>query len=89
VECDNRVGSELRLKNSPAAVAWLPAILDAGVQVMLFAGAEDLICNYKGIENLIERLEWAEGKGFMVSLGLRGSVLERADGVGLIECDGG
>jgi carboxypeptidase D len=66
VECDNRVSSELRLQHSPAAVVWFPSILEAGVQVMLFAGAEDLICNYKGIERMISGLEWAGDKGFMV-----------------------
>ncbi len=68
VECDNKVSAELRLHSSPAAVAWLPGILEAGVQVLLFAGAEDLICNYKGIERVIDTLEWGGIQGMSVSL---------------------
>jgi len=35
---------------------------------MMFAGAEDLICNYKGLERMIDGMEWKGDKGFgMVS----------------------
>ena len=67
VECDGKVGAELSMRDSPAAVAFLPDILERGVQVLLFAGAEDLICNYKGIERTIEHLQWGGGVGFGVS----------------------
>jgi carboxypeptidase D len=77
VECSNRVASELRLKSSPAAVALVPSILNAGVQVMFFAGAEDLICNYKGIERMISGIEWAGNKGFMVGYLVTPLILER------------
>ncbi|KAL7424907.1 Cell death protease [Cryptotrichosporon argae] len=59
VECDGRVASELHLRTSPAAVHLIPGIVEAGVEVMMFAGAEDLICNYKGIERMLEHMEWA------------------------------
>jgi carboxypeptidase D len=36
---------------------------------MMFAGDEDLICNYKGIERLIGRLQWSGGQGLAVSYG--------------------
>lgn len=72
VECDGRVSSELHLRASPAAVAFIPGILDAGVQVLLFAGAEDLICNYKGIERIVENLSWGGIQGMAVSLRLAG-----------------
>ncbi|ORY34995.1 Alpha/Beta hydrolase protein [Naematelia encephala] len=58
VECDNKVAAELQLRSSPAAVAFLPSILERGVQVLMFAGAEDLICNYKGLERMVNALEW-------------------------------
>ncbi|ODN78321.1 pheromone-processing carboxypeptidase KEX1 [Cryptococcus amylolentus CBS 6039] len=64
VECDTKVSHELHLKNSHASSALLPGILEAGVPVMLFAGAEDLICNYKGIERIVGSLEWHGEKGF-------------------------
>lgn len=34
---------------------------------MLFAGDEDLICNYKGIERLIGDLTWNGEQGMTVS----------------------
>ncbi|KAJ9093470.1 hypothetical protein QFC19_008329 [Naganishia cerealis] len=63
VECDNIVSSQLYLRKSPAAVHLLPGILERGVKVMMFAGDEDLICNYKGIERLIDRMQWNGGQG--------------------------
>jgi carboxypeptidase D len=64
VECDGRVSSELHMRNSPAAVALIPHILDSGIKVMMFAGEEDLICNYKGIERSIANLNWGGATGF-------------------------
>jgi hypothetical protein len=58
VECDNIVSSQLYLQSSPASVHLIPGILEKGVKVMMFAGDEDLICNYKGIERLIDELVW-------------------------------
>jgi carboxypeptidase C (cathepsin A) len=37
---------------------------------MMFAGAEDLICNYVGIERMIEALHWHGETGFGVSFGI-------------------
>jgi carboxypeptidase D len=47
-----------------SAVALLPHILDSGVKIMMFAGEEDLICNYKGIERSIANLNWGGAVGF-------------------------
>ncbi|WVQ96226.1 hypothetical protein IAU59_003330 [Kwoniella sp. CBS 9459] len=58
VECSGKVSSELHLKNTPASVALLPGILEKGVPVLMFAGSEDLICNYKGIERIVNNLSW-------------------------------
>ncbi|WVW86604.1 hypothetical protein I302_108655 [Kwoniella bestiolae CBS 10118] len=63
VECDNKVSSELHLRNSPASVALLPGILEKGVPILMFAGTEDLICNYKGIERTVENLIWEGQQG--------------------------
>lgn len=64
VECSGRVGSELHNRRSPAAVHLIPGILEAGVKVLMFAGAEDLICNNVGIENMIDAMTWSGGTGF-------------------------
>lgn len=66
-ECDGRVSSELYSRRSPAAVGLMPGILESGVQVLIFAGSEDLICNYAGLERMIENLTWNKGVGFGVS----------------------
>lgn len=55
----------MNLRNSPASVTLLPGILER-IPVMLFAGDQDYICNYMGIEKLIENLEWQGGRGFEV-----------------------
>lgn len=64
VECSQRVSKELKNHNSPAAVRLLPSILESGIKVLMFAGAEDLICNYVGIERMIDALEWNGLQGF-------------------------
>lgn len=66
-ECDGQVSSQLYLRTSGASVQYIPSILDAGVKVMMFAGAEDLICNYKGIENMLDNMRWSGIQGLGVS----------------------
>lgn len=68
MECDTMVSTNLQLRTSPASIGLIPGILAKGVKVMLFAGDEDLICNYKGIERTIASLEWADAQGLGVSL---------------------
>nr|ODN91244.1 pheromone-processing carboxypeptidase KEX1 [Cryptococcus depauperatus CBS 7841] len=58
VECNNKVSHELSLRNSHASAALLPGILEKGVPILMFAGDEDLICNYKGIERIVNGLTW-------------------------------
>lgn len=58
----------MKNQNSPAAVHLIPGIIEKGVKVLMFAGAEDLICNYVGIENMVEAMEWNGAKGFGVSV---------------------
>ncbi|KAF9651698.1 alpha/beta-hydrolase [Thelephora ganbajun] len=57
IECDSAVHTAMMNQNSESAVALLPRILEK-VSVMLFAGDQDLICNYVGIEALISALTW-------------------------------
>lgn len=67
-ECSGAVSASFRPKNSPAAVHLLPAIIEK-VPVLLFSGAEDLICNHIGTEDLISNLEWSGGKGLETTAG--------------------
>lgn len=63
-ECNGQVSLRLRNKNSPASVYLLPGILERGVKIMMFAGDEDLICNYVGVERTVENLVWAGERGW-------------------------
>jgi carboxypeptidase D len=70
VECNSRVGGALQNKNSAAAVHLIPGILEKGVKIMMFAGAEDLICNTVGIENMIQEMTWSGEQGLGVRFGV-------------------
>ncbi|KAI1822101.1 Alpha/Beta hydrolase protein [Xylaria intraflava] len=67
-ECNGAVGNAFKLENSQPSVILLPDLLKE-VRILLFSGAEDLICNHIGTEALISNLEWNGGKGFEVSPG--------------------
>ncbi|KAI1171506.1 Alpha/Beta hydrolase protein [Nemania sp. FL0916] len=67
-ECNGAVGNAFNTQKSQPSVTLLPDILKE-VKVLLFSGAEDLICNHMGTEALISNLEWNGGKGFEVSAG--------------------
>lgn len=45
----------------------MPGLLEQ-IPILLFAGDQDFICNYVGIENLIQAMTWNGEKGLGVSL---------------------
>lgn len=49
-------------QQSESAITLIPEILEK-IPIMLFAGDQDLICNYVGIEALISALTWNGGTG--------------------------
>lgn len=67
-ECNGVVGSAFTVQNSLPSIAILPDLLKE-VPTLLFSGAEDLICNHLGTEDLINNMEWNGGKGFEISAG--------------------
>jgi carboxypeptidase D len=67
-ECNGAVGSAFGAPNSKPSIRLLPDLLK-DVNVLLFSGAEDLICNHVGTEELISNMEWNGGKGFEISSG--------------------
>lgn len=67
-ECSGGVGSAFNTRNSKPAVELLPGIIEQ-VPTLLFSGAEDLICNHMGTEDLLGNLEWNGGKGFELTPG--------------------
>ncbi|CAJ2503035.1 Uu.00g104290.m01.CDS01 [Anthostomella pinea] len=67
-ECNGAVGNAFNSKNSPPSIELMPDVLKE-VNVLLFSGAEDLICNHLGTEAFINNMEWNGGKGFEISPG--------------------
>lgn len=67
-ECNGAVGSAFRAANSKPSIQLLPDLI-AEVPIVLFSGAEDLICNHLGTEELISNMQWNGGKGFELSAG--------------------
>jgi carboxypeptidase D len=62
-ECNGAVSSSFDTKNAKPAIDLMPDLL-SDVPILLFSGAEDLICNYVGTEDMISNMEWNGGKGF-------------------------
>ncbi|KAI1142531.1 alpha/beta-hydrolase [Hypoxylon sp. FL0543] len=67
-ECNGAVGNAFNAQASKPAVDYLPDILKE-VNILLFSGAEDLICNHLGTEAFISNMQWNGGKGFELSPG--------------------
>lgn len=67
-ECSGSVSAAFRAKTSKPAIDLLPDLIKE-VPILLFSGAEDLICNHVGTEQLISNMEWNGGKGFEVTPG--------------------
>jgi hypothetical protein len=53
-------------KHSDASITLLPGIADK-IPVLLFAGDQDVICNYVGQEMLLEKMKWRGAVGMQVS----------------------
>ncbi|KAG9778888.1 Pheromone-processing carboxypeptidase KEX1 [Exophiala dermatitidis] len=69
-ECSGAVSAAFRARNSKPSVHLLPGILEAGVPILLFSGAKDMICNHLGTEDLIHNMQWLGGTGFEISPGV-------------------
>ncbi|KAK7062247.1 carboxypeptidase [Favolaschia claudopus] len=62
IECRGRVHQELHERLSDSSIMVLPKVLER-IPVLLFAGDQDLICNYVGQEAMIQAMEWNGAKG--------------------------
>ncbi|KAL4814016.1 pheromone-processing carboxypeptidase kex1 [Aspergillus spinulosporus] len=69
-ECDGNVGAAFRPQKSEPSVKLLPGLLESGIEILLFSGDKDLICNHVGTEQLISNMKWAGGTGFETSPGV-------------------
>lgn len=68
-ECSGAVGQTFNAYKSAPAITLLPNILASGVEVLLFSGDKDFICNHLGTESSIHKLSWNGGTGFETSPG--------------------
>ncbi|KIM46518.1 hypothetical protein M413DRAFT_24234 [Hebeloma cylindrosporum] len=62
VECRSDVHRAFKEKSSESAISVLPRVLSK-IPVLIFAGDQDLICNYIGLENMIKALTWNGATG--------------------------
>ncbi|CCE92164.1 serine-type carboxypeptidase TDEL_0D05800 [Torulaspora delbrueckii] len=63
-ECDSKVLEKLSNPKSRPSVNLLPSILESGLDVFLFNGDHDFICNNKGVLDTINNMEWGTHSGF-------------------------
>ncbi|CAG8612182.1 27363_t:CDS:10, partial [Dentiscutata erythropus] len=63
VECSPSVSRGFSNDKSPPSITLLSPILEK-INVLLFSGDQDLICNLEGTEAFIKELEWNGAKGF-------------------------
>ncbi|EMR10145.1 hypothetical protein PNEG_01420 [Pneumocystis murina B123] len=63
-ECNLRFTETFLRYSSPPSIELLPYILSK-IQVVLYSGDKDIICNHLGTEDLINNLEWNGRKGFI------------------------
>jgi carboxypeptidase D len=65
-ECRGRIQQEFTDTKAPSSVELIPKVLQK-IPMLLFAGDQDFICNYMGIENMIQAMSWNGGTGLGVS----------------------
>jgi hypothetical protein len=66
VECKSSVHTSFRTYETEASISVLPKLLSK-IRILIFAGDQDLICNYVGLENMIKNLTWNGATGLGVS----------------------
>ena len=68
-ECRGKIHQNFATAHSNASITLLPSVVER-IPVLLFAGDQDLICNYMGIERMVQGMEWGGGRGLGVSVAL-------------------
>ena len=69
-ECKTDVHRAFKESTEQSSITVLPRVLSK-IPVMIFAGDQDLICNYVGLENMIKELTWNGAQGLGVRVFLR------------------
>ncbi|KAJ8516650.1 hypothetical protein ONZ45_g6071 [Pleurotus djamor] len=62
VECRGSIHSAFNKRESNSSITVLPKVLER-IPVLIFAGDQDLICNYVGLEAMIQAMTWNGGTG--------------------------
>lgn len=67
VECRGIIHNRFDEYKLNASITVLPKVLSK-LPVLIFAGDQDLICNYVGLEAMMKSMTWNGGTGLGVSL---------------------
>lgn len=59
-ECSGAVGSAFKAKHSNPSIKIIPTLIEDDIEVVMFNGDQDLICNHVGNEKLIQSLKWGQ-----------------------------
>jgi serine carboxypeptidase-like clade 4 len=63
-ECDNLVHSYLTQDWMTNLEKNIPAMLDAGIRVLVYAGNKDFICNWEGNQRWVNSMKWSGAGAF-------------------------
>lgn len=66
IECRRSIHKAFDVRRSNSSITVLPKILEK-IPVLIFAGDQDLICNYMGLEAMMQAMTWNGHTGFGVS----------------------
>ncbi|KAG0653874.1 Cell death protease [Maudiozyma exigua] len=68
IECRADVMDHMDNKGATPSIHLLPNLLENGLNIVLFNGDKDLICNNKGITDMIQNMKWGGESGFSTSV---------------------
>lgn len=63
-ECNNKVLDRLTNPVAKPSINLLPNLLESGLEILLFNGENDLVCNNKGVLDSINKMTWNGVEGF-------------------------
>ncbi|CCE61651.1 hypothetical protein TPHA_0A05770 [Tetrapisispora phaffii CBS 4417] len=63
-ECNDDVLKRLTNPTAKPSIHYLPELLKTGIEIILYNGANDIICNNIGVLDSIEKMQWGGSSGF-------------------------
>lgn len=64
IECSGEVGKNLKSSEAEPAFELLPELLNQNIEITIFSGEWDLICNWYGTYEMFSDLKWNGKQGF-------------------------